>query len=150
MRIQVLIHDAARPLVSHRLIDETLEKLTRNDAVVCAIPVQDSLFRKNDGRIAEILERSSIMQSQTPQSFELQTILNAFQLHHTDKKIIVTDDISLIKCYLPTTEIAIVTGESYNIKLTKAHDLKILEYYQQIMNLYEQSRAAVYRIHLKN
>ncbi|WGK70241.1 2-C-methyl-D-erythritol 4-phosphate cytidylyltransferase [Candidatus Haliotispira prima] len=135
-RIQVLIHDAARPLVSRRIIDETLRQLKLANAAVCAIPAQDSLFVKEDSegcKVGQVLDRSTVMQSQTPQSFELQTLRRAFAIHQEHREIAVTDDICLIKSYLPSQDIRVVEGDIYNMKLTQAADLKTLtSYYQMI------------------
>ena len=133
-RVQVLIHDAARPLVSARIIDDTLSQLQSANAVVCAVPTQDSLFVKDpSNKVEKILDRSGIMHSQTPQSFELQTLRQAFALHQQRQEIRVTDDISLVKHYLPSLSIHIVLGESYNAKLTEAVDLyRLISYYKMI------------------
>ncbi len=129
-RVQVLIHDAARPLVSERIIDESLRQLRHSDAVVCAVPAQDSLFVADAGHshVSRLLDRASVMLSQTPQSFELQTLRRAFTRHQLRNEIAITDDISLVKHYLPETGIRIVPGESANMKLTRASDLQLLEY----------------------
>ncbi len=134
-RVLVLIHDAARPLISSRLIEDSLAQLEFANAVVCATPVQDSLFVKNpENRVEKVLKRSQIMHSQTPQSFELQTLRKAFAKHRQRQEIIPTDDISLVKHYLPAEKIAIVAGDKYNIKLTEAEDLDILDWcYERFM-----------------
>ncbi|MEM9423457.1 MAG: 2-C-methyl-D-erythritol 4-phosphate cytidylyltransferase [Spirochaetota bacterium] len=123
LRIQVFIHDAARPLFSRRMITESLAQLQVGNAVVCAIPTQDSLLTKDTaGKVGRVLDRSCVMRSQTPQSFELQTLRRAFALHRQQAEIRVTDDISLVKHYLPDSVIHIVRGENYNVKLTDIMD----------------------------
>ena len=134
-RIQVLIHDAARPLVNKRMIDDTLQQLCTCNAVVCAIPVQDSLFVRQQNHVARVLDRSQIMQSQTPQSFELQTLRLAFAQHRkrrVQQKYPITDDISMILNYQPSEDIKIVPGEIFNLKLTVAADLEIIKQYYPI------------------
>ena len=130
-RVQVLLHDAARPLVSKRIIDETLEKLNFCDAVVCALPATDSVFVAKDQKVSEILKRDSVMQSQTPQGFALETIYRAFCLYDR-KKLPATDDIAIVRQYLPSTNIHVVQGEAANRKLTEAADLDILACYYRL------------------
>ena len=132
LRIQILIHDAARPLFSKQLIDQTLNQLQYNNAVVCALPVHDSLFYKTGSTVQAIADRFSIMRSQTPQGFELQTIQRALAMHQQKQEITASDDISVVKHYLPEVEISIVAGEPSNMKLTEAADLEILETYYSI------------------
>ena len=130
-RVQVLLHDAARPLVSKRIIDETLEKLNFCDAVVCALPATDSVFVAKDQKVSEILKRDSVMQSQTPQGFALETIYRAFCLYDR-KKLPATDDIAVVRQCLPSTNIHVVQGEAANRKLTEAADLDILACYYRL------------------
>ena len=133
-KFQVLLHDAARPLVSRRIIDEALAGLNIADAVVCALPARDSIFIAKNQKVSQILKRDFIMQSQTPQGFTLETIYRAFCLYQNDpgrENLLATDDIALVKRYLPSTDIHIVRGEASNMKLTEATDLHLLSCYAQ-------------------
>ena len=142
-RVQVLFHDAARPLVSERIIDETLAGLNVTDAVVCALPAKDSIFMAKDQKVCQILKRDFLMQSQTPQGFALETIYRAFCLYQNDpdrENLLATDDIAVVKQYLPSTDIHIIRGEASNMKLTEAADLDLLGcYYRAIQAKVRQS-----------
>lgn len=120
----LLIHDAARPYVSQRIIDEVIEKLNTYNAVAVAVPATDTIYLTDEqGQIADVPARVRLMNAQTPQSFKVGTIRAAFDLAQRDYDFVPTDDISLIVHYLPQEPIAIVKGEACNSKITYADDL---------------------------
>ncbi|HPT52021.1 MAG TPA: 2-C-methyl-D-erythritol 4-phosphate cytidylyltransferase [Bacteroidales bacterium] len=121
----LLIHDAARPLVSPELIDRLLEKIQSYSAVVPVIPVTDTLVQVQDNLIKSAPNRSFFRQVQTPQAFQLPIIKKAFQMAIDDVNICVTDDCSVVLNYLPDVPIAMVEGDKMNIKLTYSTDMEL-------------------------
>lgn len=113
----VLVHDAARPLVSHALIDRVLDALKTYPAVLPALPVTDTLRR--DG---VLVEREGLMAAQTPQGFHFDKILDA---HRMLKAETFTDDIALAERSGLT--VGVVSGEPENLKLTVADDLRMMQ-----------------------
>ncbi|HQQ61523.1 MAG TPA: IspD/TarI family cytidylyltransferase, partial [Kiritimatiellia bacterium] len=66
---RLLIHDAARCLVTPDLLDRCRAALTEHAAVTAAVPTVDTIARVEDGRLAEIPPRHTLHQVQTPQGF---------------------------------------------------------------------------------
>ena len=121
----VLIHDAARPFVSHRLIDRVIGGLSVNEAVVPALPVADTLKRERGGCVAETLERASLWAAQTPQGFRFDAILDAHKAAAKAGEKSFTDDASIAEWR--GARVALVEGERGNVKLTTADDFEMAE-----------------------
>ena len=71
---KILIHDAARPNPSKKLINEIINKLRKNDAVIPAIKVDDATKRAEKNIIFKNIQRKSLRFSQTPQGFNFKKI----------------------------------------------------------------------------
>ncbi len=124
----IIIHDAARPLVSRRIIDDTLLWLERCEAVGVAVRCTDTVWQAtDDGTIANIPERATLWNAQTPQAFRTDVLHRAFALALADPHMQPTDDCSVVKRYLPHVDIHIVEGEAQNIKITFSQDIALAE-----------------------
>jgi 2-C-methyl-D-erythritol 4-phosphate cytidylyltransferase len=128
----LLFHDAARPLVNSRIIKDNIRLASEFDGVYTAIPSSDSVFVSCDGKtLSAQLQRSSLWQGQTPQSFRFAVIKQAHQLYRAmDNPPQVTDDCSLV--HLMGGKIAICMGDRRNMKLTTPEDLVILGKYVEV------------------
>lgn len=115
----ILIHDAARPFVSHELISRCLDRLQGADAVLPSLPVIDSLKTFADERITGALNRDEIVAAQTPQGFTYPAILAA---HRTFAGEALTDDTAVAA--RAGIEVAMVEGEPGNFKITTAEDIE--------------------------
>jgi 2-C-methyl-D-erythritol 4-phosphate cytidylyltransferase / 2-C-methyl-D-erythritol 2,4-cyclodiphosphate synthase len=73
----VLIHDVARPCVTHDLIARVVEALATADAAAPALAVTDALWRGADGLVAGTVDRTGLWRAQTPQGFRFPLILAA-------------------------------------------------------------------------
>ncbi len=73
----VLIHDAARPVVPHAVVDRLLAALATNPAAIPVLPVADSLAREQDGMMDRAEDREALRRVQTPQAFRYPAILAA-------------------------------------------------------------------------
>lgn len=126
----LLIHDAARPLVTHRIISEVIESLKKYRAVNVAIPATDTIIETNatHTEIEQIPAREFLYLVQTPQGFHYQTLFLAYQKALQDSNFKTTDDCSVVKKYLPDEKIKIVKGDTRNIKVTYAEDITLLEF----------------------
>ncbi len=119
----VLIHDAVRPFVSRKIIDDILMALERHSAVDVAIKPADTIIEVNKRNlITSIPERDSLRRGQTPQGFRLPLIREAHRMADTDLDVRVTDDCGLVARY-HLCDIAVVEGELTNIKITYPQDL---------------------------
>ena len=121
----ILLHDAARPFVSRRIIADVCQALETHEAVTVAVPITDTLYRTEDNQVQEIPDRKTFMRAQTPQAFHLVLIAAAFE-DAIQKGYItsVTDDVAVLKSYNPGTPIFIVPGEETNKKITYPEDIK--------------------------
>jgi 2-C-methyl-D-erythritol 4-phosphate cytidylyltransferase/2-C-methyl-D-erythritol 2,4-cyclodiphosphate synthase len=118
----VLIHDAARPLVSCETIDGVIAALAAGaEAAVPLLPVADTLRRKEGGDWITV-PRDGLMRAQTPQGFRFETILKA---HRDHKTMALTDDMALAE--LAGIDIVVVPGEETNLKVTSAKDIFMAE-----------------------
>ena len=123
--VGLLLHDAARPFVSQRIIADVCQALETHEAVTVAVPVTDTLYRTEDNQVQEIPDRKAFMRAQTPQAFHLSTIAEAFRrLTNDDNRPSITDDIGIVHHYLPGTSVYIVPGEESNKKITYPEDIK--------------------------
>lgn len=113
----VLIHDAARPLVSDRLITAVIASLEAGaDAAVPLLPVADTL-KKHDGSAWNTVSRDGLHRAQTPQGFRFAKILRAHR-HYAQRNV--TDDMALAE--LAGLHIREVAGEEENLKITTPED----------------------------
>ncbi len=120
----VLIHDAARPFVSGRIIDDVLAALGREVGAIPAIAVADTVKRGQSGRITETVDRSGLYGAQTPQGFRFAAILEAHRAAASASGPF-TDDASIAEwAGLP---VALVAGSAENRKLTTAEDFEMAE-----------------------
>ena len=118
----VLIHDAARPLVSRTLIDGVIAALEGGaDAAVPLLPVADTLRKQENGRWITV-PRDGLLRAQTPQGFRFEAIIKAHRDHVAHD---VTDDMALAE--LAGLKIVAVPGEETNIKVTNAEDFAVAE-----------------------
>jgi 2-C-methyl-D-erythritol 4-phosphate cytidylyltransferase len=122
-----LIHDAVRPFVTIRLIDELISKLNRFAAVVPGIPSTDTILKISEEQIVrEIPDRNFLKRAQTPQAFKFPLIKKAHDLALKNHLSNVGDDCSLVLEY-NLCDIFFVPGSPENIKITYPRDLILAE-----------------------
>lgn len=119
----VLFHDAARPFVSQRIISDVCQALESHEAVSVAVPLTDTLYEVNKGKIMDIPNRSLYRRAQTPQGFHFQVIDRAYQQAIKSRDVIATDDCGILHNYMPDVPIYIVEGEEDNRKITYRTDV---------------------------
>ena len=126
----MLFHDAARPLVSERIISDAIKAMEKYDAVDVAIPAVDTIVQCNrEGTHMEsVQDRNLLWRMQTPQGFRQRTIEEAYRIALQDPQFTATDDCGTVLRYLPDVKVGIVRGSERNIKLTYADDLSLLEF----------------------
>ncbi len=124
----VLVHDAARPCITHEDIERLIAEL-EDDAVggILAIAVHDTLKKGTvEHRIATTVDRSGLWRALTPQMFRLGTLTDALQTSLADGYV-VTDEASAIEHVGLSPRL--VLGRADNIKITQPEDLSLAEYY---------------------
>ncbi|MFF8383447.1 SDR family NAD(P)-dependent oxidoreductase [Streptomyces kanasensis] len=130
--LNVLFHDAVRPLLSQRVIEDCVAALDRYQAVDVAIPSADTIIvtrtHGEDGEfITDVPDRSRLRRGQTPQAFKLSTIRRAYEIAAGDPNFQATDDCSVVLRYLPDVPIHVVPGDEYNMKVTQPVDVFIAD-----------------------
>jgi 2-C-methyl-D-erythritol 4-phosphate cytidylyltransferase len=123
----VLFHDAARPLVTQRIIADCVAALAEHDALGTAVPTSDTILVTDNGVIAHVPPRETLYRAQTPQAFRLSVIAKAHALAAADPTFTPTDDCTVVLRYLPDVPVHIVPGSERNIKVTYPADLAIAE-----------------------
>ena len=117
---KVLIHDAARPNFSIKLIKQILNISKKNNIVIPKLDLQDALKQKNNKHKFLNLKRENFFITQTPQCFNLKKI---YDLHKKNKDRYNDDDLSL----MDTNKIKFINGEKRNFKITDKSDFKLLK-----------------------
>lgn len=124
----LIFHDAVRPLVNDRIINDCVEALKHYDAVDVAIPVADTIIQVDaTDCINSIPPRSLLRSGQTPQCFKRGVINHAYQLALQDPGFVTTDDCGVVRKYLPETPVYVVKGEVFNMKITYKEDLFLVD-----------------------
>lgn len=120
----VLVHDAARPCLSPRLVASIIEALGAHEAVVPAVPVADTLVHAPDGEVDAIVDRVHVKGVQTPQAFRTELLRRAHRRAEA-RDFQSSDDGSLVLALGETVHV--VPGETGNMKITVEFDLRIAE-----------------------
>jgi 2-C-methyl-D-erythritol 4-phosphate cytidylyltransferase len=123
----VLLHDAARPLLDQATIAGCVRALRDHQAVGVAVPASDTIVVVQDGIMTSMPHRDTLRRCQTPQGFRLSVIRRAHELALADPGYTATDDCGVVMRYLPDVPVAVVPGSERNIKITYPHDLNVAE-----------------------
>lgn len=119
----VLVHDAARPFLTEKLISDTITSVIEHGAATVAIPVSDTVKRVDGDNVIETIDRSDLVAVHTPQGARLDWLLEAHEAA-TRNNISATDDAYILE---RNHVVKIVQGDRYNIKVTVPEDLLICE-----------------------
>ena len=115
----VAIHDGVRPLVSETVINNCIQSAEKFGAAIPTLPMQDSIRKISDNG-SKIADRGQFVLVQTPQCFQSEVILKAYQQEYQNS---FTDDASVVEQF--GHNIYLLEGNKENIKITTAEDLKI-------------------------
>lgn len=125
--VNLVFHDAVRPLVSQRIIDNVCEALNTYQAIDVTVPAVDTIIEADGDHIAAIPDRSRLQRGQTPQAFRLSVISEAYKRAFNDPDFKVTDDCGVVVKYMPEVPVHLVAGEESNMKLTYKEDTFLLD-----------------------
>ena len=120
------VHDAARPLVSRRLISCGWKFAAEHKAVIPAVAVSDSL-REGTKEESHSVDRSRFFSVQTPQVFEISLLKKAYAAAADAEGVTFTDDASVVEWY--GHPVKIFDGDPLNIKVTYPIDFHIAGFY---------------------
>jgi 2-C-methyl-D-erythritol 4-phosphate cytidylyltransferase len=116
----VVVHDAARPLVSAQLIDRVVVEARRGHGAIAALPVVDTIKEVDDeGRIIRTVDRTRLWRAQTPQAFP-RDLLERAHIEARERQIIATDDAALFEAL--GYPVQVVRGSERAMKITDEAD----------------------------
>lgn len=116
----ILIHDAARPLISVCDIDRVIVAAMRHGAAILATPVTDTLKLVKGSIVARTVDRTGLWKAQTPQAFSRELL---FKAHGRKPAKRATDDSTLAERL--GARVRVVPASGGNLKVTTPHDLEI-------------------------
>lgn len=119
----VLVHDAARPLLSAQMVTDCLEAVRGHDGVVPVLPMKDTVYRSTDGRkISALVERSEIYAGQAPEAFRIGAYYEANRRLLPDRILAVNG--STEPAVMAGLDMVMIAGDEGNFKITTAEDLR--------------------------
>lgn len=127
--LNLIFHDAVRPLLSQRIIDDVIEALESYNAVDVAVPATDTIIQVDEKGefIDNIPNRRYLRRGQTPQAFKQGVIKKAYEIALQDPYFVSSDDCGTVVKYLPEEKVYVVQGEESNIKLTYKEDSYLMD-----------------------
>lgn len=125
----VLIHDAARPLISAQMITDCLNAVKGHDGVVPVLPMKDTVYQSLDGKkVSALLKRNEIYAGQAPEAFLLGKYYEANERLLPDEILQING--STEPAVMAGMDIVMIPGDERNIKITTRADL---ERFQKMM-----------------
>ncbi|MDE7206535.1 MAG: 2-C-methyl-D-erythritol 4-phosphate cytidylyltransferase [Lachnospiraceae bacterium] len=119
----VLVHDAARPLLSAQMITDCLNAIQGHDGVVPVLPMKDTVYQSTNGKkINALVRRSEIYAGQAPEAFRIGAYYEANRRLCPDK--ILTINGSTEPAVMAGMDVVMIPGDEGNFKITTAEDLK--------------------------
>ena len=120
----IVTHDAVRPFVTHRIIEENIAAAKKYGACDTVVPATDTIVESLDGEVInQIPNRATLFQGQTPQSFNALKLKNLYESLTDDEKDILTDACKIFA--MKGEPVHLVKGEVFNMKITYPFDLKV-------------------------
>jgi len=118
----ILVHDAARPLVSPALVRAVAEAAASHGAAIPVLPVSETLKRLNGDRVGGTVDRTDVVAAQTPQGVRRSLLERAYGAYPPDGPETWTDEASLLEAC--RTAVHAISGEATNLKVTVPVDLE--------------------------
>ncbi|HEY7407283.1 MAG TPA: 2-C-methyl-D-erythritol 4-phosphate cytidylyltransferase [Gemmatimonadaceae bacterium] len=121
----VVVHDAARPMVSMDVVDHVIAEARGGRGAVAALPITDTLKEVDaDGRVVRTVAREGLWRAQTPQAFPRAMIEEAYA-DARRKRLAATDCAAL--CEARGFEVVVVPGSERAVKVTQEADFALVE-----------------------
>src|SRR4030042_279394 len=135
----VAIHDGVRPFVTKAMIEDSIHSAVRYGAVILAMPVKDTIKMSNpDGTVLKTLDRESLWQVQTPQTFQVNVIKEA-HYKGAEGGVVGTEAASLVERL--GVKVHILPGSYTNIKITTPEDLLLANLFLKMNTLTKKEPA---------
>ncbi|HEY6172445.1 MAG TPA: 2-C-methyl-D-erythritol 4-phosphate cytidylyltransferase [Candidatus Kapabacteria bacterium] len=116
----ILVHDAARPLVSQKVINDVIDATITHGAALAAVEVVDTLKREEGGFATDTVNREHLWRAQTPQAAKVLSLRNALE-HAQNEGVTGTDEAQLLS--LISVRSYLVSSDERNFKITYPDDL---------------------------
>ena len=120
----IVTHDAVRPFVSARIIDDNIAAALKYGATDTVVPATDTIVESCNGTtISSIPDRSKLYQGQTPQAFKAKMLKDLYYSLTEEEKDILTDACKIFS--MKGYDVHMIDGEVHNIKITYPYDLRV-------------------------
>jgi 2-C-methyl-D-erythritol 4-phosphate cytidylyltransferase len=122
----LVTHDSVRPFVTQRIIEDNIAYAKEGIPCDTVIPATDTIVESIDGKYIEgIPNRAHYYQGQTPQSFKAKEFKELYNSLSEEEKNVLTDAAKVF--VMKGRKVAVVEGETFNIKVTYPYDLQLAE-----------------------
>jgi len=121
----VLVHDAVRPFVQAREVQEVIEAVRTHGAASLALPVADTLRAAEDEMFRKTVPRGGLYRMQTPQGFRRAWLEEAHRKAAETEKTSATDDVGLVQ--RAGRDVHLVPGDRRNFKITRKGDWRLAQ-----------------------
>lgn len=118
----VVVHDAARPFVSAETINELINSCSNHDGAMPALPVKDTMYIREAGRVKALIDRDSLIAGQAPEAFLYGKYLSANEALLPDKILSIKG--STEPAFMAGMDVAVINGDESNFKITTREDLE--------------------------
>jgi 2-C-methyl-D-erythritol 4-phosphate cytidylyltransferase len=124
--VNILIHDAARPLLTRKLISDCFAALPGHDGVMPVLPMKDTVYVSNDGKTVDrLLDRSTIYAGQAPELYRLKPYYEACVALLPQEILSING--STEPAIRAGLDVAMIPGDEGNYKITTKNDLEKFE-----------------------
>ncbi len=123
----IVIHDAVRPFVTKKILNDSIDAARKYGAVVTTLPAVDTMLNSNDGNIVgSIPNRNLLYRGQAPDSFKVNTFIELENNLSDEQKKDITGTSQL--CSMNNYPLHMIEGDEINFKITTDFDLKLALY----------------------
>ena len=122
----VLVHDAARPLLSEQIITDSLSAVEGHDGVLPILSMKDTIYKSEDGRrIDALLDRDKLFAGQAPETFRIGAYYQANRRLRFDQMLSING--AAEPAFMAGLDIVMIAGDEDNFKITTKKDLERFE-----------------------
>lgn len=122
----VLIHDAARPLLTEKLISKCVKAIDGHDGVLPVLPMKDTVYLSEDGEgVTSLIDRGKVYAGQAPELFKLMPYIKANEVLLPDKILLING--STEPAIMAGMDIVMILGDENNYKITTKADMERFE-----------------------
>ena len=117
----VIVHDAARPFVTEETITNLIKACENADGAMPALPVKDTMYTQENGRVKSLIDRDSLIAGQAPEAFLYRKYIAANEALLPEKILSIKG--STEPAFQAGMDIAVIEGDENNFKITTKEDL---------------------------